>query len=141
VAAVNPRLNSTIVDGSRFAYDRVNAGFTIQVGEILYLTVIRDAAGLSAEEFLKAFNRLHKRAMGHKLTADELEGATVGFSSMARWPVRRHIPILPPFVSLTCAHARPPGGPGVLGATYDHRVLSGGDTYAILSQLIQPPEN
>ena len=141
VAAVDPKLNSTIVDGNRFAYDPVNPGITIQVGETLYLAVIRDAAVLSAGEFLKAFNRLHKRAMGHKLEPNELEGATVGFSSMARWPVRRHIPILPPFVSLMCAHAMPPGGPGVLGATYDHRVLSGADTYAILSQLIQPPKN
>lgn len=140
IAAKHPRLNSTIVDGRRFVYDQVNLGFTIQTDETLYVAVIRDAAALAAEEMVKAFNRLHRRSMGHRLSPEETQGATVGFSSMARWPVRRHIPILPPFVSLMCAHAMPPGGPGVLGASYDHRVLSGCDTQAILARLIEPPE-
>ena len=140
VAATHPRLNTTIVGQRRFVYDQVNLGFTIQAAEHLYLAVITNAAALDFEEFLKEFNRLHKHALGGKLGASQLQGATVGFSSMARWPVRRHIPILPPFVSFMCAHAQVEGGPAVLGASYDHRVLSGADTYTILSQLAQPPK-
>jgi pyruvate/2-oxoglutarate dehydrogenase complex dihydrolipoamide acyltransferase (E2) component len=138
IAASHPKLNTTILDRKRFVYDKVNLGFTILSGETLYLAVIPDAGGLEEQEMVKAFNRLHRRAAGHKLSPDELQGATVGFSSMARWPVRRHIPILPPFVSLMCAHAAPPDGPSIMGASYDHRVLSGGDVQAILNQLIKP---
>ena len=34
--------------------------------------------------------------MAHKLRPDESSGATLAFSSMARWNVSRHVPILPP---------------------------------------------
>jgi len=68
-----------------------------------------------------------------------LQGATVAFSSMARWQVARHVPILPPHVSLIVAHTVSKDNRAVLGATYDHRVLSGGDAVAILNRLAQPP--
>src|SRR5262249_1300554 len=70
----------------------------------------------------------------------ESSGATVSLSSMARWGVSRHTPILPPQTSLIVAHAASDrSGTAVLGATYDHRLLTGFDVVNVLRALAQPP--
>jgi hypothetical protein len=50
------------------------------------------------------------------------------------------MPVLPPYCSLIIGHAAPKGGPAVLGATYDHRVLSGYDVLMVLEKLAVPPK-
>jgi pyruvate/2-oxoglutarate dehydrogenase complex dihydrolipoamide acyltransferase (E2) component len=84
---------------------------------------------------------VQRRAMARRLQSDELQGATLGFSSMARWKVNRHVPILAPYTALMIAHAAPGRGAevAVLGATYDHRVLNGYDVASVLRELTQPP--
>ena len=78
--------------------------------------------------------------MAHKLRPGESSGATLAFSSMARWNVSRHVPILPPYTSLIVSHAAPnASGHAVLGASYDHRLLSGFDAAQVLRALAQPP--
>jgi pyruvate/2-oxoglutarate dehydrogenase complex dihydrolipoamide acyltransferase (E2) component len=138
LALETPRANSTIVDGQVYEYHRVNLGFTVQAGETLYLVVVRDAAALGPEAFLDRMGELQRRALGKKLRPDEARGATVTFSSMARWNVSRHIPILPPYTSLIVAHAAPRGDAAVLGASYDHRMLSGSVVAGLLQKLSQP---
>ena len=50
------------------------------------------------------------------------------------------MPILPPNTSLMVAHAATgPDGRAVLGASYDHRVLSGFDAVRLLQELTKPP--
>jgi pyruvate dehydrogenase E2 component (dihydrolipoamide acetyltransferase) len=133
LARANAKLNATIVDGARFAYSTVNVGFTVQSGESLYLTVVSDAGAMDEIAFVNRLSELQRHAMGHKLSPAETQGATVSFSSMARWQVTRHGPVLPPFTSMIVAHA-----PGILGATYDHRVLSGFDVVNALKQMASP---
>ena len=141
LAAAEPRLNATLVDGKRYEYRDVNLGFTVQAGQTLYLTVIREAQNMDPVTFLNALGEVQRHAMGHKLKAEEAQGATIGFSSMARWQVSRHMPILAPNTALMLAHAAPKGrSQAVLGASYDHRVLSGYDTARLLQQLITPPK-
>ena len=83
---------------------------------------------------------VQRHAMAHKLPPSEASGATLSFSSMARWNVSRHIPILPPQTSLIVAHAAPKSaGRAVLGATYDHRLLTGFDVAQVLQALSRPP--
>jgi pyruvate/2-oxoglutarate dehydrogenase complex dihydrolipoamide acyltransferase (E2) component len=79
--------------------------------------------------------------MAHKLRPEEASGATLAFSSMARWNVSRHIPILPPATSLIVSHAAPraSGNAVIMGASYDHRLLSGFDVAQVLQALVQPP--
>jgi len=135
-----PLINSTIVNGRRFQYQPVNLGFTVQVGEMLYLTVVRDTQDMDAAHFIGALGEVQRHAMAHKLPPQEASGATLSFSSMARWNVSRHIPILPPQTSLIIAHAAPKNaGNAVLGATYDHRVLTGFDVAQVLQALSRPP--
>jgi pyruvate/2-oxoglutarate dehydrogenase complex dihydrolipoamide acyltransferase (E2) component len=138
LALKTPRVNSTIIDGQLYEYGRVNLGFTVQAGETLYLVVMRDAAALGPGGFLDRMGELQRRAVGKKLRPEESRGATVSFSSMARWNVSRHMPILPPYTSLIVAHAAPRGRAAVLGATYDHRVLSGAAVAGLLQKLAQP---
>ncbi len=136
----SPRLNATVVNGKRYQYRPVNLGFTVQAGETLYLTVVRDAASLDTRQFIENLGEVQRHALQRKLSRDETTGATIAFSSMARWNVSRHIPILPPYCSLMIAHAAPKGsGRAVLGASYDHRVLSGFDVARLLMELAKPP--
>jgi pyruvate dehydrogenase E2 component (dihydrolipoamide acetyltransferase) len=134
LARENDKLNSTLVDGARHVYTHVNLGFTVQSGDALYLTVVEDAGALDEVRFVSRLAELQRHAMSHRLSPAEIQGATISFSSMARWQVTRHVPVLPPFTSLIVAHA-----PGLLGATYDHRVLSGFDVVNALKKMAAPP--
>jgi pyruvate/2-oxoglutarate dehydrogenase complex dihydrolipoamide acyltransferase (E2) component len=141
LAVERPKINSTIVGDQRYQYDQVNLGFTVQVGDILYLTVTQDAGSLGVADFIQRLGEVQRRAMGHKLKADETQGATIAFSSMSRWKVTRHMPILPPQTALMIAHAANNAeGRVVLGASYDHRVLSGFDVVRLLQDLAKPPQ-
>jgi pyruvate/2-oxoglutarate dehydrogenase complex dihydrolipoamide acyltransferase (E2) component len=130
-----------MVGAKRYEYAPVNLGFTVQAGETLYLAVLQHADGMDAQAFIRALGELQRHAMGHKLKPEESQGATMAFSSMSRWGVTRHTPILPPQTSIMVAHAATKAnGKAVLGATYDHRVLSGFDVVRFLSDLSKPPE-
>jgi pyruvate/2-oxoglutarate dehydrogenase complex dihydrolipoamide acyltransferase (E2) component len=134
-----PRLASTIVGDRRFVYDHVNLGFTVQTDNSLYLAVVEQAERLSARAFVDRLSQLQRSAMAHRLRANEASGATVSFSSMARWQVTRHMPVLPPHTSLIVAHAATgTDGRGVLGATYDHRVLTGQDALTAILSVSRP---
>ena len=102
-----PSINATIVNNRRYQYRPVNLGFTVQVGD----DALPDGRARCAANGRGALHRrdgdVQRNAMAHKLRANETSGATLAFSSMARWKVSRHIPILPPHTSLMVAHAAP----------------------------------
>jgi len=139
LAADSPRLNATLVGKQRHEYDHVNLGFTVQAGDVLYLAVVHDAARLSQIDFVQQLIDLQRRAAGHHLKARETQGMTLGFSSMARWKVSRHIPVLAPHTALMVAHTVDGEGRAVLGASYDHRVLHGAAIAQTLNKLSKPP--
>lgn len=141
VAQELPRLNATFLNNLRFEYAEVNLGFTIQAGESLYLAVVRGAEQMTDLSFVNALSDVLRRAAGHNLKESEATGATIGFSSMERWKVTRHIPILPPQTTLMVAHAAGRDGRATLGATYDHRVLNGGQVVAALKKVALPPKH
>ena len=140
LAKEDPKINGTVVNDRHYLYTPINLGFTVQVDKTLYLTVVHDAQSMSRSEYIQALGEVQRHAMAHKLKPSEASGATITFSSMARWKVSRHIPILPPYPALMVAHAAPKGsGRAVLGASYDHRLLSGFDVAQVLQTLSQPP--
>ena len=138
LARETPVLNATIAGNDRYEFDAVNLGFTVQAGDTLYLAVTREADQLGEEGFVNQLGEIQRRAMKHQLSVDELTGATVSFSSMARWKISRHIPVLPPQTALIVAHAQSQSGVHTLGATYDHRVLSGFQVAQLLRKLAKP---
>jgi pyruvate/2-oxoglutarate dehydrogenase complex dihydrolipoamide acyltransferase (E2) component len=140
-AALNA--NGTVLeDGepSRVSYRHVNLGFTVQAGESLYLCVVDLADTMDETAFVARLGELQRRAMANRLAPVEMRGATVGFTSMARWGIRRHIPVLAPHTALMVAHSAPSpdGSQAVLGATYDHRLLTGFDVARLLQKLANP---
>lgn len=139
LARENPKLNSTIVGNQRYQYGPINLGFTVQADNTLYLAVVNDAGSMEVGPFISALGEVQRHAMGHKLKPEESQGATLSFSSMSRWRVTRHMPILPPNTSVMVAHtATSSHGRAVLGASYDHRVLSGFDVARLLRGLATP---
>ncbi len=138
LAREQPKLNCTVLGTERHQYRSVNLGFTMQAGTRLTLLTVRDADRLGEKAFVDALLLLMRQGMKEKLTVEETTGATVSFSSMARWQVMRHMPILPPHTSLIVAHAHGGGDRGALGATYDHRVLTGGEVAVALRALAAP---
>lgn len=140
LAAGSPKLNSTIVDDKLHHYSGVNLGFTLQSETRLSLLSVRDAATLGMREFLEKLRTLMRQGMKDKLTPEETTGITISFSSMSRWQVSRHIPVLPPYTSLIVAHAHPKNGVAALGGAYDHRVLMGGEVAVVLRALSEPPK-
>jgi len=135
LAKEHPEINATLADGEKYVYDHVNLGFTVQAGERLYVVVLQDAEQLNQLDFVKRLGELQRSATNNSLRPDETSGATIAISSMARWPVTRHVPILVPHTALMIAHTASVAGTATLGATYDHRVLSGADTVRVLQAL------
>ena len=139
IAARYPGINATVAGERRYVYDHVNLGFTVQAGSTLYVVVARDAEHADALSFVNALSNLQRSAMRGALRPAEVSGATIGFSSMARWSsVSRHVPVLLPQTSLMVAHSAPQSGGAILGATYDHRILHGADIVRILQELQSP---
>lgn len=134
LAVKQPRINATITGASAYLYEDVNLGFTVQADATLYLVVVKAAQKLDAVGFARELGGLQLAAARHALTAEQTSGATVSFSSMARWNIARHMPVLPPQTSLIVAHTA-----GRLGATYDHRLLTGYDVARVLQALAKPP--
>jgi len=138
LAMETPRLNATIWNAMRYEYDQVNLGFTVQAGNTLYLIVVQKSNETDELSFVNTMVDLQRKAAAHQLKPNELENATIGFSSMSRWAVERHVPILPPHTALMIAHTVNAKEEGILGASYDHRVLNGGDVVKVLKKLSKP---
>jgi len=138
LARGNPKINSTIAGDARHEYSAINLGFTLQSGARLALLSVRDAGRMTDKAFVDALGILMRSGMKGRLTAEETSEITVSFSSMARWQVTRHVPVLPPYTSLMVAHTHGRNGLAALGASYDHRALTGGEVAAILNQMATP---
>lgn len=141
LAVERPKLNATLIGEQRYEFSSVNLGFTVQAGEVLYLAVVTNAAAMDELGFVQQLIDIQRRAAAHQLTPSELQGATLGFSSMSRWKVQRHVPVLAPHTALMVAHTVGADGVGILGASYDHRVLHGGEVAMLLAKLGRPPRS
>jgi pyruvate/2-oxoglutarate dehydrogenase complex dihydrolipoamide acyltransferase (E2) component len=139
LAVENPRINATVSDAGVRLYDQVNVGCTVQAGSTLYLVVVKDAGRMDELTFVRELSGLQLSALRHALSAEQTSDATVSFSSMARWNVSRHMPVLPPHTALIVADTAPENGVSHLGATYDHRLLTGFDVVQVLQKLAAPP--
>ena len=139
IAASQPDVNATIAGEEKHLFDHVNLGFTVQSGPSLYAVVVREAENMEAPALVQKLGELQRTAMRGKLHPEDVLGATIGFSSMARWAVARHVPVLLPQTALMIAHCAPAGVSATLGATYDHRVLHGAGATQVLQMLAIPP--
>jgi pyruvate dehydrogenase E2 component (dihydrolipoamide acetyltransferase) len=139
LAAADPRINATLAPGGAYLYDQVNLGFMVQVGRSLYMVVVKNAAAKSEAVFVSELSEMQRAAMKRSLKADQTADVTIAFTSMARWNVARHIPVLVPQTSLIVGHSANVNGVTSLGASYDHRLLTGFDVAQTLQALSVPP--
>jgi pyruvate dehydrogenase E2 component (dihydrolipoamide acetyltransferase) len=139
IAAEKAGVNATIAGEEKHLFEHVNLGFTVQSGPSLYAVVVREAESMDASAVVQKLGELQRSAMRGTLHPEEISGATIGFSSMARWAVARHIPVLLPHTALMIAHCAAAGDSATLGATYDHRLLHGADAVQVLKMLAMPP--
>lgn len=138
-AVAQPLVNSTIFAEQHWLYDHVNLGFTVQAGPNLMVVVVREAEKLDQGAFVSKLTDLQRRAMRNSLRPEETCGATIGFSSMARWPITRHVPVLLPNTAIMIAHAATSRQNACMGAMYDHRVLNGADAVNVLKIMTLTP--
>ena len=138
-AIAQPLVNSTIFAEQRWQYDHVNLGFTVQAGPHLIVVVVREAEKLDQGAFVSKLTDLQHRAMRNSLRPEETCGATIGFSSMARWPITRHVPVLLPNTAIMIAHAAASRQNACMGAMYDHRILNGADAVNVLRTMTLTP--
>jgi pyruvate/2-oxoglutarate dehydrogenase complex dihydrolipoamide acyltransferase (E2) component len=141
IAKKYPQTNVTISGARKFAYDHINLGFTVQTGTHLCIVVVHEAENVGEREFVDKVADLERAAMKKTTRPRDAEGATITFSSMARWNVARHIPVLVPHTAMIIAHAASVDGAGHMGATYDHRVLNGADAVNVLQALTRPTDD
>ena len=76
---------------------------------------------------------IQKQAMKNRLDPSQTKGATIGFTSMSRWGVIRHQTGVASFTSFMVAHSAAVNSVAALGATYDHRLLTGADAVSALN--------
>ena len=135
-----PRQFDNLCGATLALYDHVNLGFTVQAGPNLMVIVVREAEKLDQGAFVSKLTDLQRRAMRNSLRPEETRGATIGFSSsMARWAVTRHVPVLLPNTAIMIAHAAASLQNACMGAVYDHRVLNGADAINVLRTLALTP--
>jgi 2-oxoglutarate decarboxylase len=144
------------IDGRphRLADGQVNLGLAVDVekrdgSRTLMVPVIRNAGGLSFQEFLRAYDELVEKARTNTLTADDLAGANVSLTNPGGLGTVASVPRLMTgqgTIVATGSIAYPPGLAnigGMIGAekimtmtsTYDHRIIQGAESGRFLAGI------
>ncbi|MFF5229296.1 2-oxo acid dehydrogenase subunit E2 [Dactylosporangium sp. NPDC000521] len=125
-----------------------HVGVTVDLGEGLYVPVVRDAGTATVAEIARALARFRVTAAGGAFRPSELDGATITLTLHQDAHVSLAIPIV--FPGQTCAVAvtapRPElylgddGRPATrtvaqVGLAYDHRVVNGREAARFLAAL------
>ncbi len=134
-----PVLNATLLAEGVLFHAAVNLGFTVQAKTGLVMVVVRNSQTMDELEFVKSLGKLQRQAFLNRLKAEQVDGATIAFSSLSNAGVVRHIPVLPPNTGVIVAHSAPfDAGHGIIGVTYDHRFLDGHTVARALAGLSAP---
>jgi pyruvate/2-oxoglutarate dehydrogenase complex dihydrolipoamide acyltransferase (E2) component len=145
----NPLLNSVISGRDLRKCATVNLAFAVDSPQGLMMPIVREANKKTLIEFVHEMQTLRRHMFRNRRDGQLFENPTAGFTSMAAFGVLRHIPILLPGTSLMLAHsASTEAGEDktntVVGATYDHQLLSGADIgrmFENLRQIADDPEH
>jgi 2-oxoglutarate decarboxylase len=129
----------------------VNLGLAVDVekkdgSRTLMVPVIRNAAALSFDGFLAAYDALVEKARTNTLTADDLVGANVTLTNPGGLGTVSSVPRLMPgqgTIVATGSIGFPPGLAEVAGAqkvmtvtsTYDHRIIQGAESGRFLARV------
>ena len=116
-------INSYIENDFIFTANTVNIGFTVSIGARLQLFTIGPSSSENEIKFVSHYNSLIRKIYKGEIH-DSNSPPTIGFTTIDRYSVSRHIPLLAPKTSFMLAYSMNEINI-VLGATYDHRVMHG----------------
>ena len=145
----NPIINARL-DGDEVVYfGRYDIGIAVDTPEGLMVPVVRAADQLGIEALAGEIVRLASGARERTLSPAELTGATCTLNNVGAVGVLAGTPILPLGTSAIVAfgvarpvvrlrHGNPVEVPTMtISATFDHRLIDGGDSGRFLTQLVQ----
>ena len=151
----HPALNSGYIDGAICRYDEVNLGVAIDIDAGLVVPVVRNADKLGIGEIAQTVRELAAKAREHKLSPDEMEGATFSVSNLGGLGIDWFTPVLNPPQCGILGIGRIQRVPRYSGneivardlatlvLTFDHRLIDGAPCARFLSQLrgvLEAPE-
>jgi len=146
-----PNLNAWF-DGNDLALrhiDCVDLGIAVDTPDGLFVPVLRDVTGRSAEDLRKGLNNLREAVRSRKIPPQEMTGATITLSNFGTIAGRYANPVIvPPTVAILGAGrmreevVAVKGKPTVhrvmpLSLTFDHRAVTGGEAARFLAAVME----
>ncbi|RZV44373.1 MAG: hypothetical protein EX269_11840, partial [Acidimicrobiales bacterium] len=138
------------LDGDEVVYfDRYDIGVAVDTPDGLMVPVVHGAAGRSVDELAVEIVRLADAARNRSISPSELTGATCTLNNVGALGILAGTPILPVGTSVIVAFGKarpvvelrdgiPVAVPTItISATFDHRLIDGGDSARFLAQLKQ----
>ncbi|MFI6477253.1 2-oxo acid dehydrogenase subunit E2 [Nonomuraea sp. NPDC050663] len=142
VAALHPRFPmffATLDGDQALPSPAPNVGVTFDLGEGLYVPVVRDPASLSVKELAVTLMRYRVAASKGEFKGAELTGANIALTLHTEPDVIMAVPFVFPgqVAALALPAARQEGERMVadVGLAYDHRLINGRDAALFLSAL------
>lgn len=146
-----PNLNAWF-DGNNLALrliERVDLGIAVDTPDGLFVPVLRDITGRSAEDLRNGLNNLREAVRSRKIPPQEMTGATITLSNFGTIAGRYANPVIvPPTVAILGAgrlreevlavngkaavHRVMP-----LSLTFDHRAVTGGEAARFLAAVME----
>jgi pyruvate dehydrogenase E2 component (dihydrolipoamide acetyltransferase) len=139
-----PRFNARWENGAATASEAVNLGMAVATGDGLAVPVIAGCDGLSLAEIASASFRLRRRAIGRKLTAEDIARPSFTVSNLGLLGAEEFVALInPPEVGILAVGAFRPTPVahdgsvvirpmGKLTVTGDHRAVDGADAARLL---------
>jgi pyruvate dehydrogenase E2 component (dihydrolipoamide acetyltransferase) len=133
--------------GGRRLMPSVDVGIAVDTKDGLFVPVVKDVAGKSADTLAADIERYKKLAETREIPLDEMRGATISLSNFGTLGGRfANLVVVPPQVAILGAGSIVPrvvarqGAPAVrrmlpLSLTFDHRVVSGGEAARFLAAV------
>lgn len=133
-----PRFNGFMESDYRLRqFANSNVGLAVDVGDDLYVVVVRDAAGQPLEEIAAKLRALQYKAQRRRLTPDESTGGTITVTSMLGSGVHRFHPLLYPEQAAIIGISDHPDTDkkATLTLGFDHRIANGLAAAAFLTRI------
>ncbi|MBC54332.1 MAG: branched-chain alpha-keto acid dehydrogenase subunit E2 [Gammaproteobacteria bacterium] len=146
-----PQLNAWF-DGGKLSLrliDRVDLGIAVDTPDGLFVPVLRDIAGRTADDLRRGLDNLRAAVKSRKIPPQEMTGATISLSNFGTIAGRYANPVIvPPTVAILGAGrlrdevVAVDGNPAVhrmlpLSLTFDHRAASGGEAARFLAVIMR----
>ncbi len=137
-AAQLPRFNSYLTADDRLEiFARVHVGVAVDVGDDLYVIVVKDAASKPVPVIAKELHHLQYLAQRRRLGVSELTGGTITVTSMLGLEIHGFRPIPYPQQAAIVGICDPEPGStrAVLTLGFDHRIANGSQAAAFLAAI------